>query len=86
MPSIGRAYSDTAGGKIVTGSSSVQVNDLPVVRLGSIVQDHGRGKHDSAKMAVGVNSVLVEDLPVCVTGNPATCGHPLISNSNVEAG
>ena len=86
MPSIGRAFSDRAGGRIITGSSSVLVNDLPVARLGSLVEDHGRNKHDAAKMVVGYGGVLVEDLPVCIAGMPASCGHPLISNSNVEAG
>ena len=86
MPSIGRAYSDSAGGEIVTGSSSVEVNNCPAAKVGSLVKDHGRGKHDKAKMLFGVDSVLVENVPVCVTGNAASCGHKLISNSNVEAG
>ena len=86
MPSIGRAYVDSAGGKIITGAPSVQINNAPAARLGSLVQDHGRFEHDHAQMIVGFNGVEVENLPVCTTGMKASCGHPLISNSNVEAG
>jgi uncharacterized Zn-binding protein involved in type VI secretion len=86
MPSVGRVYLDQAGGRVMTGSSSVLVDNLPIVRLGSLIEDHGRFEHDSAKMIVGFNGVLIEDLPVCTAGMAASCGHRLISSSSVEAG
>lgn len=86
MPSIGRAYVDSAGGTIITGAPSVQINNAPVARQGSLIKDHGRNKHDNAMMLTGFNGVEVENLPVCTMGMKASCGHPLISNSNVEAG
>lgn len=86
MPAVGLVYKDTAGGRLLTGSSSVYVNDLPVVVLGSLVEDHGLDEHDNAKMAVGYFGVQFDNKPICTAGMKATCGHPLISNSNVEVG
>lgn len=86
MTSIGRAYTDFAGGKILNGCQSVIVNDMPVARVGSNVADHGRDEHSAAKMITGSLSVMAENIAVCRTGDSASCGHPLISNSNVEAG
>jgi len=86
MPSIGRVYADYAGGRIITGSSSVFVNDFPIVVIGSIVEDHGEGRHDNARMQVAYQGLVVDNKPVCLSGMPASCGHPLISNSSVEVG
>lgn len=86
MPSIGRVGIDTAGGVVINGCNSVTVNDLPVVRLNSQIQDHGQNEHNAARMVSGFNDVTVEDLPVCGAGSRASCGHPLISSSNVEVG
>ena len=84
MPSVGK-IGDYAGGPILDGANSVTVNDLPTARIGSNIADHGRNEHNAARMAMGIPDVTAEDLPICVTGHTATCGHPLISNSNVEA-
>jgi uncharacterized Zn-binding protein involved in type VI secretion len=86
MPSIGRVNADRAGGLLLTGNPSVEINGLPAAVLGSLIQDHGRNEHDLAKMNVGFNGVLIGGLPVCRTGDVASCGHPLVSSSNVEAG
>jgi len=84
MPNVGRV-GDYAGGAILDGANSVTVNDLPVARIGSNIADHGIFSHDAANMAMGTPDVTAEDLPICVTGHTATCGHQLISNSDVEA-
>jgi len=86
MPSIGRAGMDIAGGIVINGANSVIINDCPAVRQGSRIKDHGLNKHDNAKMLQGFRGVIVEDLPVCTDGMPASCGNPLMSSSNVEAG
>lgn len=87
MPSVGVAFiSNVGGGPVVTGYPSVLVNDLPVVIVGSRVADHGKDEHNRAKMIVGYPSVLAGDIPICRLGDNASCGHPLISGSNVEAG
>jgi uncharacterized Zn-binding protein involved in type VI secretion len=64
----------------------VTINDLPIVRVGSLISDHGDDDHDAATMVTGFSGVTVEDIPVCLAGNPASCGHILISNNDVEAG
>lgn len=86
MTSIGRAYIDYAGGKILNGCQSVLINDMPAARVGSNIADHGLDEHDAAKMITGSLSVTAENIAVCRTGDSASCGHPLVSNSNVEAG
>lgn len=84
MPSVGK-IGDYAGGLILDGANSVTVNDLPTARIGSNITDHGMNEHSAAKMAMGTPDITAEDLPICMTGHVATCGHPLISNSDVEA-
>lgn len=87
MPKIGRAYADKAGGMILKGIQSVQVDNLPVAYVGAPVQDHGRNEHDAAKLlSNGSPGVVAERITVCKMGDTATCGHPLISNSSVEVG
>lgn len=85
MPSIGR-QGDHAGGVVLNGSQSVSANDLPVARFGSTIQDHGNDRHNRATMVTANELVTAEDIPVCCTGNIASCGHPLVSNSDVEVG
>lgn len=85
MPGIGRV-GDFAGGQIMVGCMSVSANDLPVSRIGSQISSHGRNEHEYAQMTNGFSGVTVEDIPVCITGNVASCGHVLISNSDVEVG
>ena len=87
MPSIGRVGADFAGGGVIlNGCASVTANDLPVARFGSIVQDHGINEHNRANMVTANESVTAEDSPVCCTGSVASCGHILISSSDVEVG
>ena len=86
MASIGRANLDRAGGVVLTGNQSVLINGLPAVVVGSIVKDHGINRHDRARMEVGFNGVQIGGIDVCRTGDIASCGHQLISTSNVEAG
>lgn len=87
MPSVGRVGLDSAGGVVLAGSFSVLVNDMPVVRQGSPISDHGTSsKHDAAVMATGLPSVLVEDIAICRTFDTSSCGHMLFSFSDVEAG
>lgn len=87
MPKVGRAYVDKAGGFILRGIQSVQVDTLPIAYSGSPIQDHGQNEHNSAKLISNGNSgVVAENIPVCRTGDTATCGHQLIANSSVEVG
>lgn len=83
---VGRAYVDKAGGIILVGIQSVQVDTLPIAYSGSPIQDHGQNEHNSAKLISNGSSVVAENNPVCRTGDTATCGHQLIANSSVEVG
>jgi uncharacterized Zn-binding protein involved in type VI secretion len=86
MPSLGGVGNAIAGGRVVTGSQSVTVNDLPVVIIGSNVAGHGRDEHSGPVMVTGSQSVTVGDIGVCVYGNHASCGHAMTCNSDVEVG
>jgi uncharacterized Zn-binding protein involved in type VI secretion len=83
---VGRAYGDSAGGKILIGTQSVQANDLPLARLGSWVQSHGDNEHSNATMVSASSTVQAENIYICRSGDSASCGDVLISNSNVEIG
>jgi uncharacterized Zn-binding protein involved in type VI secretion len=86
MPSVGRLGADSAGGTILTGNPSVLVNGLQVAVIGSSVDGHGDSPHSSPRMTSGSQSVVAGGIGICRTGDNASCGHSLISGSNVEAG
>ena len=85
MPrSVGRVRLDTAGGLLNTPLvPNVFVNGLPIAVVGTIVSHHGKTPHDAVKMAIGSGNVFAGGLPVCGAGDAATCGHLLVSTSNV---
>ena len=85
MPkSVGRVKLDTAGGLLTTPLvPNVFVNGMPIAVVGTVIAYHGRSPHDVSKMAIGSGNVYAGGLPVCGSGDLATCGHPLISSSNV---
>ena len=85
MAAVGRVGADTVGGgTVITGALSVMTNDLPTVIVGSNVAPHHT--HRNSQMVVGFPGVLVEDFPICRLGDPSSCGHVLISYSDVEVG
>ena len=86
MPSVGRVGLDSAGGTITTGNMSVEVNGLPICIVGSKIEGHGNSPHSSPSMVAGSQSVFAGVMNICRAGDPASCGHRLISGSNVEAG
>ena len=47
MPGVTRKEIDTAGGKLLEGSSTVFVNGYPMVRLGDRVDNHGISPHSA---------------------------------------
>lgn len=86
MPSVGRVGADSAGGVILSGNMSVEINGLPVAIIGSKVKGHGDSPHNSPTMTVGSQSVVAGGIGICRTGDSASCGDTLVSGSNVEAG
>ena len=66
---------------------NVTVNGAPIIVQTTPILPHGRGIHASPsnKMLTGSFNVFAgpNALPVCGSGDAATCGHVLISTSNV---
>lgn len=86
MKGVTRKQIDSAGGKLLEGSSNVFVNGKSLVRRGDRVQSHGRANHSAAKMVEGSSTVFCNGKPVCRRGHKATCGHPATGSSNVFIG
>ena len=86
MPGVTRKNADSAGGKLIEGSSNVFVNGNQVVRIGDAVESHGDSPHNSAKMIEGSSTVFVNGIAVCRSGDEASCGHSASGSSNVIAG
>lgn len=84
MPGIVRnAGTDIAGGPVVSGSSNVNANNVPVARIGDVVAGHGRGLHAGPVMASGSGNVFTNGIPTCRAGDVASCGHPATGSANV---
>jgi uncharacterized Zn-binding protein involved in type VI secretion len=79
----GRTVLDAAGGTVIgTLAPTVFTNDTPVAVVGDPVEGHGIGKHAGPVMMTGSDNVFAHGIPVCRIGDVATCGHPIVSNSN----
>lgn len=79
--------SDTGGGRILVGESSVRVNGRPIAVPGKPVSFHGKKKHAIARTTGGVSSVKAGGKPVIVSGNTDDCGHKRQGGSgDVRAG
>tara|TARA_Y100000034_G_scaffold126462_1_gene177729 strand:- start:367 stop:630 length:264 start_codon:yes stop_codon:yes gene_type:complete len=86
MAGVSRAYQDTAGGTILSGASSVNVNGLPVALMFSPVAGHGKNRHSGPQMIRSSHSVRANGRGVVRQGDSATCGHPATGSGNVFAG
>ena len=65
---------------------NVYVNGKPIAVVGTVVEPHAPYKtpHDIVTMKTGSPNVIAgANFSVCGTGDAATCGHLLISTSNV---
>jgi len=85
MPGIVR-QGDVAGGTVKVGSSSVFVNGLSAVPVGTGIEPHGSGAHKNAVLSVGSSTVFVNGSPVTRAGDTTTCGHVPTGSPNVSAG
>lgn len=84
MPSVCRVTDTNAvGGQLLTGSSSVFIDGLPVALHPSKITPHipFKGKHKTAKTIKGSSSLMVDGKPVVLVGDPTDCGHPIIKGS-----
>ena len=81
MPQVARKGKDVAGGLIVSGRTSVIVNNTPIACEGDTIAPHAPGtKHNGAVIVGHTQNVARE-------GDPASCGHLITPGaSNVFAG
>ena len=88
MPSVQRqGDSDSGGGVVTSGISSVRTNNKPTAVIGLAVSFHGKKAHAGPQTAGGVRTVRVAGKPISVTGDADTCGHTRTGgSSNVRAG
>ena len=85
--SIARLWIDSAGGPILSpGANNVFVNGFPASLMNDLVQGHGKDEHAGPHILIGSNTVFANGMPVCRMNDPATCGHSVITSSNVFAG
>lgn len=73
---------DSGGGKIMRGASTVFCNGLPVALHTSDISKHGSGKHKDAKTTEGSPTVFAENVAVLRVGSGNTCGHPINQGSD----
>lgn len=73
---------NSAGGKIVHGASTVFANGIAVGLHVSDITPHGYGKHKSAKTTEGSPTVFAEGVPVLRVGSGNDCGHQISQGSD----
>ena len=74
---------NSAGGKILRGASTVFANGLPVgLHVSDISKHPGGGKHNAAKTTSGSPTVFVEGVPVLRVGSSNSCGHSINQGSD----
>lgn len=71
-------------GSIVLSHAATRSVPVPLVVAGSIIVLPLAPRHRFPVMVTGSPSVFCGDLPVCPVGSLATCGHPLLTISDVE--
>lgn len=87
MPGIARnSGTDVAGGAVTQGSSTVFVDNKPVVRVGDAIAGHGKGAHAGPVMSSGSGTIFVDGKAVCRAGDVASCGHTVSGSGTVFAG
>lgn len=85
--SVGRVGVDTAGGVLMSPIvPNVFVNGAPIAVEFTPVSPHGKGPHGGSFMTHGSPLVVAGGSLVNATGDLASCGHPLLSTSNVFIG
>jgi len=84
MPKLSRkGDTDSGGGKIQRGASTVFCNGLPVALHTSDISKHpGGGKHNAAKTTEGSPTVFAEGVAVLRVGSGNDCGHPINQGSD----
>jgi uncharacterized Zn-binding protein involved in type VI secretion len=88
MAKVARKSIDVAGSVILSGRTTVIVNDTPIASEGDAITPHmPSGPHNGAVIVGYWPSVIAEDRPIARKGDPVSCGHVIATGSdNVFAG
>lgn len=84
MPGAARADQDRFGsGTVKKGSPDVVINGREAVRVGDLVEPHGKKQHGSPSPVItGSASVLVNGRALARQGSKAACGDTAQTGSN----
>lgn len=77
---------DLAGGVILTGSSNVFIEGVPIALNNATVQSHGNSPHNFAVVAATTTKVFVNNIPVIRQGDRASCAHRASGSKKVYVG
>lgn len=82
MAKVARKGQDVAGNVIITGRTSVIVNDRPIATEADVIAPHTPGGIHNGAVIVGYwPTVFAENRNVARKGDPASCGHPIATGS-----
>lgn len=87
--SVGRCGVDLVGGAPLLNppkNTRVFVNGKPIAVVGTTGTPHGKAPHNVPKMMQGNLRVRAGGLAVCANTHASSCGHQLVSSSNVFVG
>ena len=87
MPSLSRQNDqNTVGGKILRGSQTVLVDNVPAGLHISKISSHSpfgnpHPPHEASTTTNGSAAILIDNVPVLMVGSGTTCGHSIASGS-----
>jgi uncharacterized Zn-binding protein involved in type VI secretion len=87
MPSLSRQNDQNAvGGKIIRGSQTVLVDNVPAGLHVSKITPHmpygpPHPPHAASTTTTGSTGILIDNVPVLMVGSATTCGHKITTGS-----
>jgi uncharacterized Zn-binding protein involved in type VI secretion len=87
MPKLSRQNDqNSVGGKILRGSQTVLVDNMPAGLHVSKITPHApfgppHPPHESSSTTNGSASILIDNVPVLMVGSGTTCGHKITTGS-----
>lgn len=82
MPKTARKGIDVANAVIISGRTSVIVNNNPIATEGDVISPHVPGGPHAGSVIVGYEStVIAESRPVARQGDATSCGHAIQTGS-----
>lgn len=87
MPKLSRkGDQNSVGGKILRGSATVLVDNIPAGLHESKITPHApqgsaHPPHESSTTTSGSATILIDNVPVLMVGSSTTCGHKIATGS-----